>query len=190
MLVSMGAYLVYDFIKSLLQPQTNLSNVTQAPAPENVELLSSLSVRLQWQPFPLEEKATPEFVNWWNEIFSDLEQYDDLMEIGQLLTTPEIPGLYGQLIGYLCYKWKDSGVFLQLFEATNSPAGPAGTSWLVYLDLKTLQWQRMVETGACILDVTPDEPGMLLGWLADGTEVRLHLASLQPGAENPAPEEQ
>ncbi|QNH63803.1 hypothetical protein [Hymenobacter sediminicola] len=81
------------------------------------------------------------------------------------------------------------GILLQLLEATHNPDGPAGTSWLVYLDLKTLQWQRLQETSGYLLENIPDEPDVLRGWLEDGSEVRLHIAETQQTVENTAPEE-
>ncbi|MBD2716130.1 hypothetical protein KBK19_13895 [Microvirga sp. STR05] len=145
------------------------------PPPSLISLLRSPKVKLSYLPGWAFNITPPEFADWIVKNVDD--EYTMTDSVVQLHTAPAIVGLHQQLIGALRHPWRE-GILLQLLEATNRPDGPAGTSWLVYLDLETLHWQRLQELKQCQLESTPDAPDVLRGWLEDGSEVCLHVAAV------------
>ncbi|NVO84597.1 hypothetical protein [Hymenobacter terrestris] len=91
--------------------------------------------------------------NKWEELASQEQYYPSLY---LLQTIPEIPGLHGQIVSDLCREWSD-GLFLQLVEP-HPEQEPAGTTWLMYLELATLRWHRVVETNDYYLHPEASEP--------------------------------
>ena len=105
--------------------------------PSPIIILRSPQVELSYLPGWAFDITPPEFADWIEQKVDD--EYLNTHSVVQLHTTPEIKGLHQQLVGALRHPWRE-GILQQLLEATHNPDGPAGTSWLVYLDLKTLQW--------------------------------------------------
>ncbi|WP_147320716.1 hypothetical protein [Hymenobacter lapidiphilus] len=96
-----------------------------------------------------------EFERWF-EAWDDLEDQGHFPGLYRLHTAPEIPGLHGQLVSDLCREWP-AGLFLQLVEP-HPGQEPAGTTWLIYLELATLRWHQVVETNDYYLH--PDAVGL------------------------------
>ncbi|SDX46135.1 hypothetical protein [Hymenobacter psychrophilus] len=99
-----------------------------------------------------------EFEIWW-EAWDGLEDRGHFPGLYRLHTAPEIAGLHGQLVCELCREWSD-GLFLQLIEPLPGQVPPA-TTWLIYLELATLRWHRVVETNDYYLH--PNTPGLEQG---------------------------
>ncbi|MFD2783964.1 hypothetical protein [Hymenobacter rubripertinctus] len=120
----------------------------------------------------------PEF-GAWLEQWGYLEEEEIVPSLYRLQTKPEVPGLHGQLVSDLCREWPE-GIFLQLVESRPGQI-PAATTWLVYLDFTTLQWERLTETADYYL--LPNAAGAEHG-LFEGlslTQGRLELRVQMPG---------
>lgn len=116
----------------------------------------------------------------WLEHWTDVEhQCGNFAGLHRLQTEPEVVGLHGQLVSDLCREASE-GLFLQLVEPRPGQ-NPAGTTWLVYLDFATLQWEQVTEVGEYYLlpAATETEPGLFEG-IRPGWE-QLELRVQTPG---------
>ncbi len=104
------------------------------------------------------EAVSREFEQWF-EAWDYLEDQGRFPGLYCLHTEPEIAGLHGQLVSDLCHECP-AGLFLQLIAPQHGQE-PAGTTWLIYLELATLRWHRVVETNDYYLH--PEAAGLEQG---------------------------
>lgn len=101
-----------------------------------------------------------------------------------LRTTPELPGLHGQLVTNFRYAWH-GGLLLQLLQA--APDASAPTSFLVLVDPPNLSWERIEEVGMFSLYRRPEFPANYLeGWNRRIGQLQLHL---EPGKATTVPQQ-
>lgn len=149
------------------------------PEPEQPkELLVNDHIRLLTteEDWEAQDREFSEWVDLWGELEHEFGHYPGLF---RLHSEPEILGLHGQLITDLC-RPDAVGVFLQLLEP-RAGQQPAGTSWLVYLEFATGQWQRVTETDDFYL--LPEEasgPYNFSGIQAGGGQLTLQAHPIAP----------
>lgn len=150
--------------------ETTTSPSATKPAPQ--DLFSKEQLTLSSVDVDLEEEVGEAFSEWYLDALGPYSP-----GISRLITTPEIPGLHGQLVGALCREWPD-GIFLQLFEPTINQSS-AGTSWLVYLEFATLSLHKLEEVGGFYLSADYAEHGLFNGQDADGAVMQFQVAGIE-----------
>ncbi|MBG8553909.1 hypothetical protein [Hymenobacter guriensis] len=92
----------------------------------------------------------------------------------KLTIQPALMGLYGGVWTKFVHSWAD-GVLLQLLEA--APGSEAGvTSWLIYVDGRTLSWRKLREIGLYTLqEVNPPLTNQVQGWRINGDTLTVQL---------------
>ncbi|MCR5889817.1 hypothetical protein LRS06_18990 [Hymenobacter sp. J193] len=102
---------------------------------------------------------------------------DQYFSTHQLFTQPPITGLNQVAVSDFVHPWAD-GVLLQLLEA--APGSEAGvTSWLIYVDGRTLTWQKLREIGLYALhEANPPLPDQVKGFRINGDELTVRLAQV------------
>ncbi|GAB2787424.1 hypothetical protein GCM10027175_27480 [Hymenobacter latericoloratus] len=154
-----------------LPEATASSSVINSP-PQNLFNNEQFKLSIVDLDLDLEEEVGVDFSDW---CYDTLGAYSP--GVSRLLTTPEISGLHGQLVGTLCREWPD-GIFLQLFEPTiRQPS--TGTSWLVYLEFATLRWNKLEEVGGFYLSANYAEHGLFDGQDADGVVIQFRVEGIE-----------
>lgn len=102
-------------------------------------------------------------------------------ELGSVVvTTPELPGLHGQLVAAFSHRW-GSGLLLQLLEP--AAGEPPVTSSLVFVDPAGPSWEKVTDVGAFQLYLPQDGPeNQLEGWNQEVGKLTLRLSAAAPPA--------
>ncbi|MCA8830677.1 hypothetical protein [Hymenobacter pini] len=146
------------------------------PEPREIFCTPQLRLLTTEEDWETQGKEFRDWLDLWGELEHEFGRYPGLF---RLHTEPEIPGLHQQLVSDLC-RLDAAGVFLQLLEPRPNQQ-LAGTSWLVYLEFATRQWQRVAETGGFYL--LPDAVGesyQFSGIQAGGSRLEVQAYPTQP----------
>ena len=112
---------------------------------------------------------------WWEQVDADSHGY-----YYQLRSTPELPGLHGQLVSSFQYAWQ-GGLLLQVLQPATD-AQPM-TSFLVRVEPAGASWEKVAEVGPFNVYRHPDFPADYLeGWNQQLGRLQLRLEAAAPTA--------
>ncbi|TYZ14543.1 hypothetical protein FY528_02115 [Hymenobacter lutimineralis] len=172
LLVLLGFALFFSYV--LLQEKLSGAEPTPAPSPpsEPTVVWQNEHLAVLMQDYDYKDEFYQQNEAWLDAWLYEVSYEEDLTR--QLLIEPPIASLHQVPVSDFVHPWAD-GVLLQLLEA--APGSEAGvTSWLIYVDGRTLSWHKLREIGLYALhEANPPLPDLVKGYRLNGDELTVQL---------------